>query len=59
MDISLAVSQVGEKFYCVDEHRILKMNGSELLVVSPNVQRSRHTYFRAGPASLYEACWGI
>jgi hypothetical protein len=33
MDISSAVSERGKKFYCVEEHRILKMNGSELLVV--------------------------
>jgi hypothetical protein len=33
MDISSAVSQGGEKFYFVEEHRILKMNGSELLVL--------------------------
>jgi len=25
---------VGEKFYSVDEHRILKTNGNELLVLS-------------------------
>jgi hypothetical protein len=34
MDIRSAVSQVGEKFYSVEEHRILKMKGIELLAVS-------------------------